>query len=85
MRIKARARRSVRIYGFTPEGCRNSPGKSMARIDGHGVSIDTRTEAFRVNTEDARIARTAISKEMRSRLWSGRVHSWRNCCEIPSH
>ena len=52
MRIKAGARRSFRIYGFTPEGCRNSRGKSMARIDGHGVSIDTRTEAFKVNTED---------------------------------
>jgi hypothetical protein len=52
MRIKAGARRSFRIYGFTPEGCRNSPAKSMARIDGHGVSIDTRTEAFKVNTED---------------------------------
>jgi hypothetical protein len=50
MRIKGGARRSFRIYGFTPEGCRNSRGKS--RSDGHGVSIDTRTEAFKVNTED---------------------------------
>jgi hypothetical protein len=50
MRIKGGGRRSFRIYGFTPEGCRTSRGNS--RSDGHGVSIDTRTEGFKVNTED---------------------------------